>query len=67
MVRSFHTVTGTENVYAPVRSHAQDLMVRIEISGGTRKRTGKILVPSPVLTNMCRPPSTICPAAKRSP
>lgn len=29
----------------------QDSIVKITISGGTRKRTGKILVPMPVVTN----------------
>ncbi len=34
---------------------------RIAISGGTRKRTGSPLVPTPVVTNMWRPRSTISP------
>ena len=34
-----------------------------DTSGGTKKRTGKILVPIPLLTNKFLPSSTMCPMA----
>ena len=38
---------------------------QIAISGGTPKRTPTMLVPTPVVTNRCRPCSTMCPETKR--
>jgi len=35
----------------------------MEISGGTRKRTGMMLVPIPELTKRCRPSYTTYPMA----
>ncbi len=40
---------------------------RIETSGGTRKRTGMMLVPTPGVTKRSRPPSRTWPIAKRAP